>query len=115
MALQNQRTLVESWCAAHLLAASAGFPYGITRMVPRVLPRAEVCFARFALAGFLLAVNPAPLALAAETGRPQHQLIELQGQVEVLRKGATAWVRASTNMFVITGDSIRTGKDSRAA
>jgi hypothetical protein len=29
-----------------LLAASAGFPYGIKRMVPRVLPRAEPCFAR---------------------------------------------------------------------
>ena len=85
-------------------------------MVPRVLPTAELCFARFALAGLvLLLLNPAPLAFAAETARPQHQLLELQGQVEVLRKGATAWTRASTNMLVLTGDSLRTGKDSRAA
>src|SRR5216117_120539 len=72
--------------------------------------------ARGAVAGLLLlAVNPWPLALAAETARLQHQLLELQGQVEVLRRGATAWTGATTNMFVLTGDSIRTGKDSRAA
>src|SRR4051812_7193645 len=99
---------------AHLLAGRAGFSYGTMHMAQRPPYQAGVYFAKACLACavllFHLAMNS---AVAAEPGR--HELLYPQGNVEVLRKGAQAWLPAKTNIALFAGDAVRTGKDSRAA
>ena len=51
----------------------------------------------------------------AEPAHALHELLQPQGEVEVLRKGANAWMPARTNLALFAGDTVRTGKDSRAA
>jgi Tfp pilus assembly protein PilF len=45
----------------------------------------------------------------------EHELLNPQGSVEVLRKGQNNWEAARTNLTLFPGDAVRTGKDSRAA
>ncbi|HEY0456772.1 MAG TPA: FecR domain-containing protein, partial [Verrucomicrobiae bacterium] len=61
----------------------------------------------FAIAALATSLN------AADTA--QHQLLQPQGTVEVMRKGTQNWALATTNIALFPGDAVRTGKDSRAA
>jgi len=65
--------------------------------------------------GLLLLVGSVSATGAAEPARALHELLQPQGEVEVLRKGASAWTPARTNLALFPGDTVRTGKDSRAA
>ena len=80
-----------------MLAGRDGFSYGIRRMAQRTLSSAKVCSAGLRLIEGLLLLAFAMSALrAAEAPRAQHELINPQGEVEVLRKGANAWAAAKT-------------------
>jgi len=62
------------------------------------------------------AVQPA-LAQTKQEARPEAGpvvVIELEGQVEVSRTGATLWDPAYTNQVLVAGDRLRTGERSRA-
>src|SRR5215213_6420586 len=98
----------------HLLARKQGFAYGTMRMAQRSFCGDEVCFARSYLASFLF-LGLGLVASGAEVKRDFHQLVSQQGTVEVLRKGANAWIASATNATLNTGDAIRTGPSSRAA
>src|SRR5438093_627468 len=77
---------------------------------------AGVCFAGWCAAcGLLLLAGAVSALRAAEPMRIQHQLLNPQGEVEVLRKGANTWLPARTNLVLVPGDTVRTGKGSRAA
>src|SRR4051812_1642249 len=84
------------------------------RMAQRSFLRGEVCFARSCLAGIFLVLLGFP-AFSAESKRSFHQVVSHQGTVEILRKGAAVWLPATTNLTLVSGDSIRTGPASRAA
>ncbi len=59
----------------------------------------------------------APLFLARPAGgapAPTCLLLEKEGQVEVARKGTTAWTPAALNATLQAGDRLRTGPRSRA-
>src|SRR4051812_38371775 len=98
---------------AHLLAGRGRFSYGTMRMAQRAHFPGGLYFAKVRLACaaalFFLAMNDAHAA------DPHHELLAPQGNVELLRKGAQAWVVAKTNLTLFAGDAVRTGKDSRAA
>src|SRR5882672_10522744 len=81
-------------------------------MAQRVCFQALVFFARFCVTSLLLAVL---LTSAAAAELRPHELLNPQGQVEVLRKGANVWIPARTNIAIFPGDAVRTGVDSRAA
>ena len=40
----------------------------------------------------------------AHAADPHHELLAPQGNVEILRKGAQAWVAAKTNLTLFAGD-----------
>src|SRR5262249_13316178 len=102
--------------AAHLLAGSGGFPYGNRNMAQRPSSKAGGRSAGWGgIRGLLLMVGFVRAASAAEPARVLHELLQPQGEVEVLRKGAGAWTPARTNLVLFPGDTVRTGKDSRAA
>src|SRR5947209_2917832 len=65
--------------------------------------------------GLLLLAGHVNTLFAAEQVRAQHELLAPQGEVEVLRKGGNAWMSVKTNLSLLPGDTVRTGKDSRAA
>src|SRR5437660_10796800 len=78
--------------------------------------RVEVCLAGWRLVwGLLLLLVSVSTGSSAGRIRAQHELLNPQGVVEVLRKGANAWTLATTNLLLLPGDTVRTGKDSRAA
>src|SRR4051812_13713223 len=116
MLSQKLNSLPASKGTAHLLARSAGFTYGTMHMAQRPSFKGAVCFARFSLACMLFLIAGRMItASAAEPPTAHHELLNPQGSVEVLRKGANAWTPATTNLFLFPGDAVRTGKDSRAA
>src|SRR4051812_1019520 len=83
-------------------------------MAQRPFSKAGVSFARWHIACALLLlwafVSP---VRGAEADRA-HELLNPQGRVEVLRKGATAWVLATNSVALFPGDAVRTGKESSA-
>src|SRR6185436_1155052 len=91
------------------------FSIALKQMAHRSLIDAGVCLAVLCIALGLVLFADVGSVGAAEAVRTQHHLLEPQGEVEILRKGANAWIPARTNIALAPGDSIRTGKDSRAA
>jgi hypothetical protein len=51
---------------------------------------------------------------AAQVRQEEAKLTNVVGQVEVLRRGGTAWVPAKAGMPLSVGDEIRAGQDSGA-
>lgn len=85
-------------------------------MAQRRSYKAGACFASWLLTCLLFAgAELTNATFAAQPGRAAHELLNPQGKVEILRKGANAWVLATTNAMILPGDAIRTGRDSRAA
>ena len=68
------------------------------------------------LAGFLFFfVDPTYLVAADHCEDGVARLVSLEGQVEVKRSGAGSWTGAAREEVFCTGDTIRVGKNSRAA
>lgn len=63
------------------------------------------------------APTPAPTAVSTPTATPAEPTGEtgtlsgLEGEVQVLRQGAGAWIAATSGMKLGTGDSLKTGSD----
>jgi hypothetical protein len=67
----------------------------------------------------LLALSLGSLLLCARAGQPEpipaeSQVLTVEGKVEVLKSGTTAWDTAQPNQLLRAGDRLRTGKSSRA-
>jgi FecR protein len=77
-------------------------------MKPRKLNR--FCALWFAALWALLSAVPAP----AQVRQEEAKLTNVVGQVEVLRRGTTAWQPAKAGMTLAVGDEIRAAKDSGA-
>lgn len=56
-----------------------------------------------------------PASFCAASDVPVGRLINPQGSVAVLASGAVSWEEAGTGRDLFAGDSVRTGKDSRAS
>ena len=84
-------------------------------MAQRPFLKGAVCFSRVLLACmlFLMAARVSTLC-AAEPRTARHELLNPHGSVEILRKGASVWIPATTNAFLFAGDAIRTGRHSPA-
>lgn len=74
--------------------------------VTRCLRLAGIVFVGLFVATAAFAQSPEPA-----TG----ELLEPQGAVDVLRAGATAWLRTTNSVSLHPGDTVRTGPNSRAA
>ena len=77
-------------------------------MKPRKLNR--FCALWFAVLWALLSAVPA----SAQVRQEEAKLTNVVGQVEVLRRGTTAWQPAKAGMTLAVGDEIRAAKDSGA-